>query len=176
VEKKTEQFDVVVIGGGAAGMTAAIYCGRAKLKTLLIEKSLLGGLATYTNEIENYPGFPEGQTGLGLMKLFEQQAKKFNVRIKLTDVKGVQLEGKIKTVEKYIAESEMFEEQILRKDCPGMVYLWCATDERCRELLTIIEKIEKENKNKLFVNKIDIYKSMSIAERFGKVEAPCCVA
>ena len=66
MEKKIEHYDVVIIGGGAAGMTAGIYCGRAKLKTLIIEKALLGGLATYTNEIENYPGFPEGSTGLGL--------------------------------------------------------------------------------------------------------------
>jgi len=79
VEKKTEQYDVVIIGGGAAGLTAGIYCGRARLNTLLIEKSLVGGLATYTNEIENYPGFPEGSTGLGLMELFQKQAKKFGL-------------------------------------------------------------------------------------------------
>ena len=75
MEKKTEQYDVVIIGGGAAGLTSAIYCGRARLKTLVIEKALVGGLATYTNEIENYPGFPEGSTGLGLMELFHKQAK-----------------------------------------------------------------------------------------------------
>ncbi|XJZ27261.1 FAD-dependent oxidoreductase [Bacillota bacterium Lsc_1132] len=101
MEKKREQYDVVIIGGGAAGMTAAIYCGRAKLKTLMIEKSLTGGLATYTNEIENYPGFPEGSTGLDLMKQFEAQAKKFNVKIKLTDVKGIVVEEDRKIVETF---------------------------------------------------------------------------
>ena len=99
LEKKTEQYDVVIIGGGAAGLTAAIYCGRARLKTLVIEKALVGGLATYTNEIENYPGFPEGSTGLGLMELFHKQAKKFGVKFKLTDVRAVQLEGDTKVVE-----------------------------------------------------------------------------
>lgn len=89
MKKKYESYDVVIIGGGPAGLTAAIYCGRARLKTLLIEKSLLGGLATYTNEICNYPGFPEDMTGLDLMKQFELQAKKFGVKIKLTDVKKV---------------------------------------------------------------------------------------
>ncbi|MDK2879550.1 MAG: thioredoxin reductase, partial [Thermoanaerobacteraceae bacterium] len=97
-EKKVEQYDVVVIGGGPAGMTAAIYAGRARLKTLLLEKTLMGGLATYTNEIENYPGFPEGNTGQGLMKLFEQQVKKFDVKIKLAQVTGVELEGETKVV------------------------------------------------------------------------------
>lgn len=101
MEKKTEQYDVVIIGGGAAGLTSAIYCGRARLKTLVIEKALVGGLATYTNEIENYPGFPEGITGLGLMELFHKQAKKFGVKFKLTDVRAVQLEGDTKVVETF---------------------------------------------------------------------------
>lgn len=101
MEKKVEQYDVVIIGGGAAGLTAGIYCGRARLKTLIIEKSLVGGLATYTNEIENYPGFPEGTTGLGLMELFHKQAKKFGVDFKLTDVKSVKLDGETKIVETF---------------------------------------------------------------------------
>lgn len=101
MEKKTEQYDVVIIGGGAAGLTAGIYCGRAKLKTLLLEKSLVGGLATYTNEIENYPGFPEGTTGTDLMGLFHKQAKKFGVDFKMTDVKSVSVVEDIKVVETF---------------------------------------------------------------------------
>lgn len=101
MQKKVEKYDVVIIGGGAAGLTAGIYCGRARLKTLLIEKSLVGGLATYTNEIENYPGFPDGTTGLGLMDTFHKQAKKFGVKFKLTDVKGVKLDGETKIVETF---------------------------------------------------------------------------
>jgi thioredoxin reductase (NADPH) len=100
-EKKVEQYDVVIIGGGAGGLTAGIYCGRAQLKTIIIEKALVGGLATYTNEIENYPGFPEGSTGLGLMELFQKQAKKFGVDFKLTDVKTVDLKGEVKVVETF---------------------------------------------------------------------------
>ena len=101
MNKKVENYDVVIIGGGSAGLTAGIYCGRAKLKTLIIEKSLVGGLATYTNEIENYPGFPEGTTGLGLMDLFHKQAKKFGVKFKLTDVQSVDLKDEIKVVETF---------------------------------------------------------------------------
>ncbi len=92
MEKKKEYYDVVIIGGGPAGMTAATYCGRARLKTLLIEKSLLGGLATYTSEIENYPGFPEAVGGTQLMQYFDKQCRRFNVNIKLTDVKEIRIE------------------------------------------------------------------------------------
>ena len=101
MDKRVEEYDVVIIGGGAAGLTAGIYCGRARLKTLLIEKSLVGGLATYTNEIENYPGFPEGLSGTDLMNLFQKQAKRFDVKFKLTDVKSVDLSGEIKVVETF---------------------------------------------------------------------------
>lgn len=101
MEKKIENYDVVIIGGGAGGLTAGIYCGRARLKTLILEKALVGGLATYTNDIENYPGFPQGETGLGLMELFHKQAKKFGVDFKLTDVKSVDFSGDEKVVETF---------------------------------------------------------------------------
>ncbi|MEW5785691.1 MAG: FAD-dependent oxidoreductase [Bacillota bacterium] len=98
-EKKVEPVDVVIIGGGPAGLTAGIYCGRARLNTVIIEKALVGGLATYTSEIENYPGFVDGASGLDLMGYFQQQAKRFDVQFKLTDVKGVKLEGPVKIVD-----------------------------------------------------------------------------
>lgn len=108
-EKKVENYDVVIIGGGAAGLTAGIYCGRARLKTLLIEKALVGGLATYTNEIENYPGFPGSPKGEDITNLMKQQAKNMGVQFKLTDVKSCELSGDEKVVEtfrnKYIAKS-----------------------------------------------------------------------
>ncbi len=74
--KKIENYDVVIIGGGAAGLTAAIYAGRARLSTLLIEKALVGGLATYTNEIANYPGFPNEPKGEEITNKMKEQAKK----------------------------------------------------------------------------------------------------
>ena len=101
LEKRVEQYDVVIIGGGASGLTAGIYCGRARLKTLIIEQALVGGIATNTSEIENYPGFPEGVSGLGLMELFHKQAKRFGVKFKLTDVKKVDFSGEAKIVETF---------------------------------------------------------------------------
>jgi thioredoxin reductase (NADPH) len=108
-EKQVENYDVVIIGGGAAGLTSAIYAGRARLNTLLIEKALVGGLATYTNEIENYPGFPDSPKGEDITNLMKQQAKNMGVKFKLTDVKSVDLTGEEKIVEtfrnKYIAKT-----------------------------------------------------------------------
>lgn len=100
-EKKVEKYDVVIIGGGAAGLTAGIYCGRARLKTLILEQSLVGGIATNTSEIENYPGFPEGISGPDLMDLFHRQAKKFGVEFKLTNARSVDFSGEVKIVETF---------------------------------------------------------------------------
>jgi len=96
-----ENYDVVIIGGGPAGLSAAIYAGRARLKTVLIEKGLVGGLATYTNEIANYPGFPDAPKGESITNLMKEQAKNMGVDFKLTAVKSVDLEGEIKTVEAF---------------------------------------------------------------------------
>lgn len=98
MDKKVEYYDVVVIGGGPGGMTAALYAGRARLKTLLIEKSLMGGMATYTSEVENYPGFPEPVDGIALMNLFNKQFRRFGVDVKLTEVRSVSVDCDVKVV------------------------------------------------------------------------------
>lgn len=85
-----EQRDIIIIGGGAAGLTAAIYTSRAGLKTLLIEKGMTGGLAGTTDLIENYPGFPDGINGMELMKRIKSQAEKFGTEIReFEEVKSV---------------------------------------------------------------------------------------
>ncbi len=107
-EKTIENYDVIIIGGGPAGLSAAIYAGRARLKTLLIEKALVGGLATYTNEIANYPGFPDNPKGEAITDLMKLQAKNMGVTFKLTAVTNVILKGEEKVVEtfrnKYLAK------------------------------------------------------------------------
>ncbi|MCK4241080.1 MAG: FAD-dependent oxidoreductase [Candidatus Atribacteria bacterium] len=91
-------YDVIIIGGGAGGMTAGIYTSREMLSTLLIEKKMVGGLAAETELIENYPGFPEGITGMDLMNKMKDQAQKFGVEIiELEEVESIKptIENKI---------------------------------------------------------------------------------
>jgi thioredoxin reductase (NADPH) len=78
----TKLYDVIVIGAGAAGLTAGIYLTRAKLKTLILERMIPGGQVITTTKVENYPGFPDGIDGPELMKRFEQQVRRLGVEIK----------------------------------------------------------------------------------------------
>ncbi len=89
-------FDVVIIGGGPAGLTAGLYTSRAKLKTLLIERGLIGGQVTTTEFVENYPGFEEGVTGAELSMKMEKQAKRFGLEIIQASVREIAEEGKTK--------------------------------------------------------------------------------
>ena len=74
-------YDLLVVGAGAAGLTAAIYASRDGWKTLVLEKETTGGLAATTHLIENYPGFPEGIDGSELMEKFVAQAKRFGAEV-----------------------------------------------------------------------------------------------
>ena len=76
-----DEYDVIILGGGPAGLTSAIYSSRANLKTLLIEKATIGGEAAITDLIENYPGFPEGINGFELAERMREQAEKFGTKI-----------------------------------------------------------------------------------------------
>jgi thioredoxin reductase (NADPH) len=89
MHEKTKNFELVIIGGGAAGLSAGIYGARAGLKTLLLEKGLIGGLATTTDLIENYPGFPDGVAGKDLMEKMKAQAQRFGTEIVQAEVKGI---------------------------------------------------------------------------------------
>ncbi len=89
-------YDVVIIGGGAAGLAASIYSVRAMLKTLVIERTALGGQILYTGEIENYPGFPEPIGGPELAMLYAKQATRFGVEFQYDTITHLELEGPIK--------------------------------------------------------------------------------
>jgi len=85
------EYDVIIIGGGPAGLTAALYTTRARLKTLLLEKMVPGGQAALAWTIENYPGFPEGIGGPELMERIGKQAEKYGLEIKSEEVVKVNL-------------------------------------------------------------------------------------
>ncbi|MGO2541608.1 MAG: thioredoxin-disulfide reductase [Specibacter sp.] len=91
--------DVIIVGSGPAGYTAAIYTARADLKPLMIAGSVTaGGELMNTTEVENFPGFPEGIMGPDLMENLGQQAEKFGTEVMYDDVTSVELEGAVKTV------------------------------------------------------------------------------
>jgi thioredoxin reductase (NADPH) len=77
----TWDCDLIIIGGGPAGLTAGIYAGRARLCTYLIEKLIHGGQMMTTDLVENYPGFPEGISGPELSDRMRQQAERFGLKI-----------------------------------------------------------------------------------------------
>jgi len=89
-------LDVVIVGGGPAGLSAGIYCGRAMLETLIVEEKSAGGQLMITDKIENYPGFPEGIGGFELTERLKEHAKKFGAKIKeYNKVEKVVKEGKV---------------------------------------------------------------------------------
>lgn len=91
-------WDILIIGGGPAGLAAGIYASRAKLKALLLEKAKPGGQAATTEEMENYPGFGRGATGPGIMEAMRKHAEEFGTTILKEEVVDVDLAGHVKRV------------------------------------------------------------------------------
>ena len=92
-------YDVIIIGGGPAGYSAALYTVRSGFSTLLIEKMAAGGQMNETTQIDNYPGFDEGIDGFSLGMKMRSGAERFGAETKNAEVKSVQLHGKVKQVE-----------------------------------------------------------------------------
>ncbi len=94
----SKQYDLVIIGGGPAGLTAGLYASRARLKVLLVEKMVPGGQILVTDWIENYPGFPEGISGFDLAQKIAEQAGRFDLEIVTAEVRSIEVEGALKKV------------------------------------------------------------------------------
>lgn len=92
-------YDMIVIGGGPGGYTAALYAARAGLQVALVEKLSAGGQMALTTQVDNYPGFAEGVDGFELAEQMQIQAERFGVETVLAEVLSLQLQGEIKTVE-----------------------------------------------------------------------------
>jgi thioredoxin reductase (NADPH) len=93
-----EPYDMVIIGGGPAGLTAGLYASRSRLKTLLLERGLFGGQIVNATKVENFPGFPRGISGTELGELMHRQASAFGLETRQAEVTGVELGGEIREV------------------------------------------------------------------------------
>lgn len=104
-------YDTVIIGGGPAGYTAALYASRAGLDTLIIEKMSAGGQMALTGDIDNYPGFPEGVDGFTLGASMQAGAERFGAKTEYSEVLSLELEGKIKKIT--TANGELFTKTVI---------------------------------------------------------------
>lgn len=93
-EGKVKLHDVVMVGAGPTALSAAIYTTREDLETVLLEKGVTGGLAAITDWVDNYPGFPEGISGLDLAENLRKQAERFGAVIEPNEVTGIESEGR----------------------------------------------------------------------------------
>ena len=91
--------DVAVVGGGPCGLTAGLYLCRARIDAVLLDEQLTGGQAVYSPLIENYPGFPDGISGVDLVELMKKQTDRFGLEIEtFSPVNGLRLEGDLKVL------------------------------------------------------------------------------
>lgn len=93
-----KEYDVVIIGGGPAGLTASIYTSRDRLSSLLIDKGVIGGRITDAELVDNYPGFPQGISGSELTKLMQQQANKYGLESIFAEVTAIDIKGEKKVI------------------------------------------------------------------------------
>ena len=93
-----QHYDMIVIGGGPGGYTAALYAARAGLKTLVLEKLSAGGQMALTSQVDNYPGFAEGIDGFELGQQMQAGAERFGAKTELAEVLSLALDGSIKAV------------------------------------------------------------------------------
>lgn len=108
IEGSPEPWDLLIVGAGAAGLTCAIYAGRGRLRTVVLEKMMPGGQVALNDLIENYPGFADGISGLELAQQMSRQATRFGAEIQTAEVKSIDVERPFRvntSGEPYLAKS-----------------------------------------------------------------------
>ena len=122
--------DVIIIGSGPAGYTAALYAARAQLAPLVFEGTSFGGALMTTTEVENFPGFRDGITGPELMDQMREQALRFGADLRMEDVESVSLDGPVKSV--VTAEGETFRARaVILAMGAAARYLGCPASRSC---------------------------------------------
>lgn len=141
MSQDTAPSDVIIVGSGPAGYTAAVYAARAGLEPIVFAGSITaGGALMNTTDVENYPGFPDGVLGPELMEKMQAQAERFGAEVRYEDVTSVQLDGRVKTVVNEDGEEFTARSVILatgsaykeigiegEKEFSGRGVSWCAT-------------------------------------------------
>lgn len=92
-------WDLIIIGAGPAGLSAGLYAARDEIKTLILERGVVGGNIAITEKLDNYPGFPDGVTGAELAEKMKLQAQKYGAKLALAQVTKLDLSGEIKEIE-----------------------------------------------------------------------------
>ncbi len=98
MEKLKNEYDIIITGGGPAGLSAAVYTARDRLGSLLLERGIVGGNILNAEQVDNYPGFPDGISGAELTQLMHQQATKYGLATINAEVTGIELQGQQKLV------------------------------------------------------------------------------
>lgn len=135
-----KEYDIAIIGGGGAGLTAALYASRARRRTVVFERKITGGQIATTDTVENFPGFPQGVNGFDLSQLMLQQAEKFGAEMAYEAIETLERtpDGRFRLVseqEEYVARAVIVAAgaEYTRLGVPGETELtgrgvsWCAT-------------------------------------------------
>lgn len=121
-------YDMVILGGGPGGYTAALYAARARLDTVVLEKLSAGGQMALTSQIDNYPGFPEGIDGFELGMKFQEQAERFGAKTEYAEVRSLDLKASPKVL--HTSEGDFFARTVVIATGAGARKLGLPDEER----------------------------------------------